>query len=52
MNASFVILLAGLWLCFFHVPVAAVAGKDGLSVAAQKDVSDWVDAVREELGAQ
>ena len=47
--SSFAILLVGLWLCFFHIPMAAFVGEAGLAVAAQKDISDWVDEMKENL---
>ncbi len=36
--AAFVLLLAGLWLCFFHVPVAVVVREDGYALSGTRDM--------------
>ena len=45
--ASFVLLLAGLYLCFFHVPVAADVRGSGVALASRKDMEELADALRE-----
>ncbi len=46
---SFVLIAVGLYICFFNIPVAALKGKDGISVAGYKDISDWTEEKRIEL---
>ena len=43
---SFALMILGLYLCFFHVPVAAACGGDGIRFAADKDIGDWVEEKR------
>lgn len=46
---SFALMLLGLYLCFFHVPVSAVPdGKKAIFVAGRKDIGDWVENETEE----
>ena len=45
--ASFALLLAGLYLCFFHVPVAASVRGNGIALKSPKDVEALEDALRE-----
>lgn len=44
--ASFALLLAGLYLCFFHVPVAASVRGDGVALKSPKDIEALEDALR------
>lgn len=43
--ASFVILLIGLYLCFFYIPIAA-SDRNGIALAGRKDITDWIEQVR------
>ena len=45
--ASFALLLIGLYLCFFHVPAAAVVRGDGIALKCPKDAESLEDALRE-----
>lgn len=45
--ASFALLLAGLYLCFFHMPVFA-AVRDGIVLTGTKDVSDWIERLEDQ----
>lgn len=46
--ATFVLLLAGLYLCFFHVPAAAYVRGSGVALKSFKDIEALEDAIREE----
>jgi cytochrome c biogenesis protein len=43
---AFALMVTGLFLCFFHTPVAAVRRGDGIGFAADKDIDDWVESKR------
>ncbi len=45
--ASFVLLLIGLYLCFFHVPAAAVVRGDMIALKCSKDSESLEDALRD-----
>ena len=44
---SFVLMTVGLYLCFFHVPAAAVVRGDGIALKCPKDAESLEDALRE-----
>lgn len=46
---SFVIMTAGLFLCFFHVPEAAYIKPDGITIVGQKDITMQIEEYREEI---
>ena len=45
--ASFALLLIGLYLCFFHVPAAAVVRGGGIALKCPKDAESLEDALRD-----
>ena len=48
--ASFALLLIGLYLCFFHVPAAAVVRGDQIALKCSKDAESLEDALRDASG--
>lgn len=46
--ASFGVLLVGLYLCFFHVPMAASARETGAAIVGAKDISDYIENANDE----
>ena len=47
--ASFAVMTAGLYLCFFHIPEAAQIKPDGIALAGRKDISMQIEHYRAEL---
>ncbi|MDO4547021.1 MAG: cytochrome c biogenesis protein ResB [Clostridia bacterium] len=47
---SFVVLIAGLYICFFITPVAICAKKNGLCVVSARDTDAAVEALLDRLG--
>ena len=43
---AFGLMIVGLYLCFFHVPVSAALQGDAIAVAGAKDINDWAEQIR------
>lgn len=47
--ASFVVLIAGLYLCFFHVPAAVCVTQDGVRIASGKDTQGLAEGLMDAI---
>ncbi len=48
---SFAVLLIGLYLCFFYIPIAAT-DKNGIALAGRKDITDWIEQIKSDSDDQ
>lgn len=46
---AFALMILGLYLCFFCIPVGAAVSGDAITVAGAKDIGDWTEQVCREI---